>query len=175
MYYFLVFAIGMTSAAWLGHGFQAYISDKFKMIGWICGATGIMFLQMGSLQSIKSILTRNVTFLLITVFVIQYVVAVSCMIGFFNFKVVQLNSVIGLWGFVLPLQLFAHLKCKKEGANMVILALLYSVIPGLIYSNQISISKWFNYHDISHVLMAGFMTLMFVGLRKLILSETMNN
>ena len=32
-YYFLCFAVGMTSAAWFGHGLQAYVGPEFKRIG----------------------------------------------------------------------------------------------------------------------------------------------
>ena len=80
------------------------------------------------------------------------------------FKVTQINSVIALWGFVLPMQVFSYYKLKNKTSKIVIIALLYSVIPGVVYSTQLSVSNWFNYHDISHVLMAIFMTMMFLGL-----------
>ncbi len=164
----------MTSAAWLGHGLQAYVIPEMKVIGWICGATGILFLQIGSIQLIKSNLTNSIKKGITTWVVIQYFVAVCSMIYFLRigiveaFKVTQVNSVIGLIGVVLPLHIVSVIKLKKKSSKIVIAALVYSAIPGLVYSNQISISCWFNYHDISHVLMSIFMTVMFFGLFRLV-------
>ena len=172
--YFLVFAIGMTSAAWLGHGFQAYVSPKTKMIGWICGATGIGFLQMGSLRAIEELIKPSLRKVLPYVFFFEWLVAVSLMIGLFDFRVTQVNSAFGLVGLVLPMHIYRYLKTKKAGSKWIIGALAYSLIPGIVYSNQISISRWFNYHDISHVLMAVFMTLMFMGLHRIISPNSAN-
>lgn len=172
--YFLVFAIGMTIAAWLGHGFQAYISPSYKAIGWICGATGLMFLQMGSLKLVQKRLSNKVQKLLPKWFVFQWIAAVCLMTYFLSvgieqaFKVTQFNSVLALWGFVLPMHVFAYKKLEIVASKLVIIALLYSAIPGTVYSQQLSISNWFNYHDISHVLMAIFMTIMFLGLYQLV-------
>ncbi|MFT5723001.1 MAG: hypothetical protein ACI9UJ_000424 [bacterium] len=172
--YFLVFAIGMTSAAWLGHGFQAYLFPELKLIGWICSATALMFLQMGSFKQISVHLSERLTRYLPKWFVIQWVLAITLM-GYNisggieqAFKITQVNSVLALWGFVLPMHIYAYRKLQIQGSKIVIGALLYSTVPGVVYTNQISFSHWFNYHDISHVLMAVFMTIMFLGLYQLV-------
>lgn len=160
----------MTSAAWLGHGLQAYVTPNVKIIGWACGATGLMFLQLGSLRLIEKQLPQKAKKLLPKWFNLQWILAISLMFYFLSsgietaFKVTQINSVIALWGFVLPMQVFSYYKLKNKTSKIVIIALLYSVIPGVVYSTQLSVSNWFNYHDISHVLMAIFMTMMFLGL-----------
>lgn len=170
--YFLVFAIGMTSAAWLGHGLQAYVTPYYKVIGWVCGATGLLFLQMGSFQLIKNNIAVGLKKFLPVWFVLQYVVVVFLMINpaTSNFKITQLNSVVALIGFVLSMHVFAYKWLKINGSRIVLIALIYSVIPGLVYSNQLSISRWFNYHDMSHVLMAIFMSIMYLGLSTIVKS-----
>lgn len=168
--YFLIFAIGMTSAAWLGHGLQAYVLPEMKVIGWICGATGILFLQIGSIRLVRNMLSIKTSNALHIVVVGQYLVAVICMFYFLGigiveaFKVTQINSVVGLIGIVLPLQVVSAFWNKVNASKIVVAALVYSAIPGIVYSNQLSINQWFNYHDISHVLMSIFMTIMFFGL-----------
>ena len=176
--YFLIFAIGMTSAAWLGHGLQAYVSQNFKVIGWACGATGLMFLQIGSLKLIENRLSERLKVMLPRWFNLQWLTAISLMFYFLSsgmetaFKVTQINSVLVLWGFVLPIHLISYYREKNKASKIVIIALLYSLVPGIVYSNKLSFSKWFNYHDISHVLMAIFMTLMFLGLYQLVKSNS---
>ena len=70
-------------------------------------------------------------------------------------------------GFILPMHIFNFLKTKSEGSKAIILAIVYALIPALVYKNQFSISRWFNYHDISHVLMSIFILLMFYASKKL--------
>ncbi|MCB9262862.1 MAG: hypothetical protein H6607_10850 [Flavobacteriales bacterium] len=175
--YFLIFAIGMTSAAWLGHGLQAYVPDYAKVVGWICGATGLMFLQLGSFKIIENRVGLTVKIWLPKWFVFQWILAVLLMIfmlqyGIENaFKVTQINSSVALILMVLPMHLFASKKLNLTGSKIVASALFYSIIPGIVYSNQLSINHWFNYHDISHLLMAVFMTIMYFGLRRVIESQ----
>lgn len=168
--YFLIFAIGMTSAAWFGHGLQAYVTPRYKVIGWACGATGLMFLQFGSFQLIRKNIHSTLEKVLPVWFLVQYATVLFLMINpaTSSFKVTQVNSVIALIGTVLPMHLFALKKVGVQGSKIILGALIYSAIPGIIYSNQISIDRWFNYHDISHVLMAIFMTIMFMGLYSII-------
>lgn len=162
-FYFLFFAIGMTSAAWFGHGLQAYVGFNWKIIGWIMSATALLSMEIGSIKELKSIISDKVISILQILFVIQYIVMVTLMISSKNFVIPQLNSTISLILFVIPIQLIAYIKTKQKGHAYIFGAIIYGALPGLIYNNQISISKWFNYHDISHVLMAIFMFIIFKG------------
>ncbi len=173
--YFFIFAIGMTSAAWLGHGLQAYVPASAKAIGWMCGATGLMFLQFGSFQLIKNSIAIWAKKVLPVWFVLQWITAITLMLVRLRvtvpdaFMVTQINSTVAIIGTVLPMHFFAFKKVRLAGSKIVLAALGYSIVPGIVYSQQLSIHRWFNYHDISHVLMAVFMTIMFLGLRRIVL------
>ncbi len=162
-FYFLFFAIGMTSAAWFGHGLQAYVGFNWKIIGWVMSATALLSMEIGSIKELKNIIPNKIISLLQVLFIVQYVVMVSLMISSKNFVIPQLNSTISLVLFVIPIQLIAYIQTKKIGHAYIFGAIIYGALPGLIYNNQISVSKWFNYHDISHVLMAIFMFVIFKG------------
>lgn len=170
--YFLIFAIGMSSAAWFGHGLQAYVPAEMKLIGWICGATGILILQNGTYQLIKDALPKSFQLFLPKWFVLQWFVALTLMLSRIRigipeaFQVTQVNSAVAFMVFLLPMHIFSWKKVGIQSSKIVVLAILYSAVPGFVYSNQISINHWFNYHDISHVLMAIFMTIMFIGLSR---------
>lgn len=167
--YFITFAIGMTSAAWFGHGLQAYITPRYKVIGWMYGATGLMMLQFGSFQLIRQNLPKFLTRILPIIFISEWAVVIFLMANptTSNFMVTQINSVVALIILVLPMHLFLWKSVKNVVGRNVVLTLIYSAVPGIIYSNQVSLHHWFNYHDISHVLMAVFMSLMFVSLYRL--------
>ncbi len=171
--YFILFAIGMTSAAWLGHGFQHYIGPEYKIIGWLCGAAGLLLLQIASLRLAKNKLGSSVYGILLILFMLEWAVVSFLVINpsTRSFVVTQVNSVIALIICVAPLQFINFKRNEDLASRAVMIALAYSVIPGLVYSNQISLGKWFNYHDISHVLMAGFMFLMYKATSRLALKK----
>ena len=163
--YFLCFAIGMTSAAFLGHGFQAYISPRWKAIGWTLSATGQLFFIIASVNQLRMKWTARFRRNFKTLVILKYFVFLLLIIipSTSDFKVVQINSSIDLIGLILPLQWLFYRETKLRGSLFIIGAIIYAMIPGIIYSQQWSISRWFNYHDISHVMMSVFMLLMFYG------------
>ena len=89
-----------------------------------------------------------------------------------DFILAQLSSTLSLIFFIFPIHLYNFLKTKHIGSSYIVLTIIYSIFPGFIYNNQISVNKWFNFHDISHVLMAIFMFLMIIGTSKLSMIKT---
>ena len=168
--YFLFIAIGMTSAAFLGHALQAYISPRWKTIGWLMSASGQLFLILASVNQLGYKWTYKRRHLFKTAVIVKYFVFVLLILipATSRFEIVQINSSIDLVGIVLPLQFLFYRDTKIKGSFYVMMGILYAIIPGLIYSNQLSIDRWFNYHDISHVLMSIFIFIMFVGTFKIV-------
>ncbi|MGH1436484.1 MAG: DUF6962 family protein [Lewinella sp.] len=168
-FYFLCFAIGMTSAAWFGHGLQAYVGSGFKKIGWVCSSTGLLFLAFASLLQLKKILTTRLYAVLRVLIVLQYFTFLVLMLHpqLSDFVYAQLSSTVSLVGFTLPMQVYYYIKSKEKGSLILFTAILYGIFPGLVFNNQISLHRWLNYHDISHILMAFFMFFVFLGASRL--------
>ena len=157
----------MASAGCFGHGLQAYIGFDWKKIGWVMSSIGFLAIEFGSIKELEKYLKPNVIQLFKAAFIIQFVVLVSLMVYYQNFKIPQLNSTLTFILFVLPIQAYAYYKKKRKEYLIIIGTIFFAVVPGLVYNNQLSFGKWFNYHDISHVLMATFMFFMFKGTFKL--------
>ena len=170
--YFLLFAISMTSAAWLGHAFQAYLSPKWKMIGWLFSLTAQLFLAFGSLNQIKGLIANWRFTAISMLLVVQFIIFVGLILfpATSDFKVPQIGTALVLAFFILPMQALYYWKLRNAGSLIMVLAILYGLIPSYIYNNQISFHRWFNYHDISHVLMSFFMLMMIFASRKLALT-----
>jgi hypothetical protein len=166
-YYFFFFFISMASAGCFGHGLQAYIGFDWKKIGWVMSSIGFLNIEFGSIKELENKLKPSIIKLFKTTFIIQFIVFVSLMIYYQNFKIPQLNSTVTFILFVLPLQILAYAKSKDKSHLIILGTIVFALIPGLVYNNQLSFGKWFNYHDISHILMATFMFFMFKGTFKL--------
>jgi hypothetical protein len=167
--YFLSLFFGMMAAAWLGHGLIAYINPQWKTVGWILSATGHLFFGLASLMQIKPIIKPINNKVIKAFFFTQFSVFVFLIIHptFSNFIYAQLCSVISLIGLILPMQAFYYFKTKEKGSLIIITAIACSILPGFFFNAQISVSQWFNYHDISHTLMAGVMYIMYLGVSRL--------
>lgn len=166
--YFLCIAIGLLSAAWIGHAFQAYFSYEWKALGWVFGIIGHAALAMASLSDARGVLgdrwfqlLRGLIILLFASFLIWIASPMR------SFQVTQLASGTFIAGFALPLHLYRYWKLRSPGSLLIITAACYGILPAIVYNQQISLNRWFNYHDISHVLMFGFMMMMFLGVRSI--------
>ena len=168
-FYFLCYFIGMTSAAFLGHAFQAYLPKEVKIIGWVFSAMGQFFLSIATLKVMGNTISKKWISFFNLLLIVQLSVFIFLMIhpSYSDFKIAQIAGSSVLIGFILPMHIFNFLKTKSEGSKAIILAIVYALIPALVYNNQFSISRWFNYHDISHVLMSIFILLMFYASKKL--------
>jgi len=166
-YYFLFFFFSMFSAAWFGHGLQAYVDFDWKKIGWVLSSFGFLQIEIATLKDVKTYISKKLHNFLNVSFYIQFAILVPLMVYYQNFKIPQLNSTLAFVLFVLPLQSYLYYKTKNKGHLIIVGTILYAAIPGSIYNNKLSLSPWFNYHDISHVLMAVFMLLIFRGILKI--------
>jgi len=173
-FYFLCFFIGMTSAAFLGHAFQAYFEWEYKIIGWVFSALGQLLLALGTLLLMKDFLKHKFYTTIYYLLIMQFIIFIFLLIhpSYSDFKIAQVASSAVLIGVILPLHIFHFYKTKSSGSKYVISAIGYALIPAYIYNNQISVNQWFNYHDISHVLMAVYMFIMYIGLSKLIAAKS---
>jgi hypothetical protein len=168
-FYFLFYFIGMTSAAFLGHALQAYVPKEVKVIGWVFSTLAQLCLALGTMKLVKDIVFKKWYNLIHFMLIFQSVIFIFLMIHpkFSDFKIAQLAASLVLIGIVFPLHTYNYFKTKSYGSRSVILIILYALVPAFIYNNQISVNRWFNYHDISHLLMSVFMMLMYLATKKL--------
>ena len=167
--YFLCFFIAMTCAAFLGHAFQAYLPKEVKIIGWCMSAMGQFFLALGTMMFMKKSIKPFLFKLFFSLLILQFLIFIFLMIHpmYSDFKIAQLAASSLLIGFILPLFIIQFIKTKSQGSKLILFAIIYALVPAFVFNNQLSISNWFNYHDISHVLMSIYMILMYKGIKKL--------
>lgn len=164
-FYFLFFAIAMIFAGWFGHGLQAYIGPEYKRVAWAIAATSLLLLALGTTTYLAEWVTKKVIWFIRISLTLQYLVFIVLMLApqTSKFMYAQWSSVSVLIGFILPMHLYLYWKTKSKGNAIIIGTIMYGIIPGTVFNQQLSVGQWFNYHDISHVSMAVFMFLMYIG------------
>lgn len=166
--FFLCFAVGMLCAAWFGHGLAAYVTPRWKAIGWVINSTANLFLGLATLKEIAPLIKSHMLRLIKVIFILQVSIFVVLMIipntSFFGLA--QLCSAVSLLCMILPMHIFNFYKTKASGSKFFIIAIGMGVLPGIIFNAQLSVNPWFNYHDISHVVMATIFFVIFLAARK---------
>ena len=69
-------------------------------------------------------------------------------------------------GIVILYSISIHLKCSKigmKGSGLIASGFIFSLSSLFVHTTQFSISEWFNYKDISHVIMNTSLIIIFIG------------
>ena len=166
--FFLCFGIGMLCSAWFGHGLAAYVIPRCKVIGWVINSAANLFLGLATLSEIRHLIKPHISRLIKVIFILQVSIFVVLMLipntSFFGLA--QLCSVVSLIGMMLPMHILNFSKTKSSGSKLFMIAIGMGVLPGIIFNTQLSVNRWFNYHDISHVVMATIFFIIFLAARK---------
>lgn len=168
-YYFLFMALGTTCAAFFSHAILYWSGFNWKTLGWTLSAIGIFCIQNSALAFYQKETGSKRFDWLSVVFKAEF--ALFLLLLLFpetrRFEVVQINSSLGILGVTFPFFVYLYAKTKKLGYKKVILAFSMSIVTGLVFNIEISLHKYFNYHDLGHVLMAFSSFLLFLAGREL--------
>ncbi len=168
--YFFFMGLGMTCAGIIGHGAQAYLSFAYKSIGWTITSIAFYNLQMGSLYVLKDKIKTFWFKLFRWTFLVQILVYWFLLTReeTRTFEVAQLSTTVSVMFLVTPLAIYSILKKINPQSKGIIAAILFALVPAILYNNEISVNRWFNYHDISHLLSAVYIYLMYRGCKMVV-------
>ncbi|MDX1908000.1 MAG: hypothetical protein SF053_13275 [Bacteroidia bacterium] len=166
--YFLLIGIATTFAGLAGHAFLYVWGDPQKVVGWIFSGLGILAIERAAIAYAHWLTPGQRRLRLIFVFTQFGIFLLSVLYPeTSSFENVKLNSALGLLIIVGGLHLEGYRRDRTPGRAWVLGAIAWGLIPAFTFNTKFSLHTWFNYHDISHVLMAISMLIMYLGARRL--------
>jgi hypothetical protein len=150
----LVMALATLYGGIIGHGFLYLFGFAWKIPGWIIGMLSIGLAERGAILHARKLLRislgnffsyANIFEVLLMIFIAVYTL---------NFFFVELHATYGLLGVVFSFELFIYVRTKRRGSRIILWAIAVSALSALVHLCKISPHTWFNYLDLSHVLMA---------------------
>ncbi len=165
--YFLLMCIATFLGGVIGHGFLYAFSFAWKLPGWIVSMLSVALIERSSIEHAKPLIDPRVGRFFLILNLIELATIMTITMTSLNFKWVEFHSGYGLLGVVLPFHLYVWYRTRDKGSFTVIVAVLIASVAALIFMNQISIHKWFNHLDISHLIMAGAAYVFYKGAMKL--------
>lgn len=157
------FFTGISSlVAVVVHGFSYYTSEKTHLVIWIVMCLlqgfGITFAQRATILEYFPEKSKKVW---LTVPVIQFVAFAGLLALYQNYNVAKVHIALGL----LPLMFwngYQHFSGNPTGGGIA-LGIFVASITAFVHTFKISFGDWFNYNDISHVLLCVSIWLMCKG------------
>lgn len=178
-YFFLLMGIATAVSGVIGHGFIHSLHIAWKLPGWIISMFSIMFVERASIVQAGPYVSKTVLRILkianiveLAVFIVITVLTTLDYIPIlFNFETpfyyVGIHSAYGLAVVVMPLQYFILAKTGRKGNKWIANAASFSSLAAIVYIFKISLGSWFNYYDISHLIMAICLHYVYLGTKEL--------
>ena len=164
-YYFLFMGIGTALGAIVGHAFLYALGNYWRLVGWIFGMVSITLFERAAIVHAKPIMrpfwrrffgTLNLIELAIFIFFACYTL---------NFKFVEAHAIYGLLLVVMLFEGYVYSQKKDEGSKIILLAILSTISALLLHIFKFSFSKWFNYFDMGHIIMAISAYIFYIGIK----------
>lgn len=164
--FFLLMGVATILGGVAGHGFLYALSFYWKLPGWLLSMVSITLLERAVIFYSRSLLHRSTRHFFYWFNILELVVFAGLAFSQLEFRFVEIHSAYGLMVVVLGFCLYNLYRGRdNRSIRLFIAGVVLSIIAAVIFTGRISISQWFNYIDISHVLMAGTAWLLYRGAR----------
>jgi len=162
-YFFLWMGFSTFIAGITGHGFLYKFGTEGKMYGWVLGIIGTGFAQFAAVYHVKENISKTTFSVLLILCSVEVVAAMIILFIVRTFVMVEIHAAFGLMAMVTVLEAINYFKTRSKLSLNMITGVSFTVIAIIVHSTKISISKWFNYLDISHVFLGIAVSIMIKG------------
>lgn len=183
VYFFLFMGLGTFFAALMTHAFSYAFtpeqlskseiallewSDKLKvnlhnMPNWIFNVISVTLFEIGIIKQSKKHLEYLNTKFYFSIIIIESVLIFAATLYILKYDIAAAHIGFALYLIELPLQIIIIKKNNAKEAKFLIIGTLLMLITAPVMALKLQITKWFNFNDISHVVIAITMYLFFLA------------
>jgi len=164
-YYFLVMAVATFYGGIIGHAFLYALSFEWKVPGWIISMISIMLIERAAIVHARPLMKKWAGDLFSVINIIELLTLITIVLYTQNFFFVETHAFYGLMIVVFSFELYVYLKTKDKGSRQLLFAVGISALAAAVHLSKLSLHKWFNYLDLSHVLMATAAYVFYLGVK----------
>jgi hypothetical protein len=152
--YFLLLGTATLLGGIIGHGFLYAFSFTWKLPGWIVSMLSVAFIERSAIENARPLINQRIGKFFLLLNILELLTIMTITIYTLDFEWVEFHSGYGLLAIVLPFHGYVYYKTRNSGSKIILSAVMIAIVAALIFRNKISLHTWFNYIDISHVLMS---------------------
>lgn len=174
-WFLLVTGLSTLVSAIIGHAFLYAFSFNAKIFGWITGITSVIFAQFAAILHTKSLFKPSTVNLLMIINALEIILAFFLLFYFNSFVVVEIHSAIGLILTVSILEYAYYQQSKSVLSKHMLLGIGVAVLAIVCHITKLAISVWFNHMDLSHIIIAIAIYVMYLGIKKELKINTLSH
>ena len=162
-WFFLTTGISTLVSAIIGHAFLYQWGFSAKIYGWVTGIVSVAFGQYAALYHTKETIGEKWFSALFWMNAFEICLALVLVFVVFSFVVVEVHSAIGLICSVTILEYINYKRTKSVLSKYMIFGVGIAVLAVLCHVFKLVISVWFNHMDLSHIIIALSVYMMYKG------------
>ena len=152
----------------VAHAQPWYHGKIIHVAGWIVNAVSVYCMERASLYELLNV--RLIKYLAWFIAVQFFMFVIAAMLVQ-DFKVVEVNAGIGLFGVLLPIYTTRYIEYREKGTLFILLGILSLIVPALLFNHGESQGKVFDHSDMSHICLLITVTLLFIGVKRYVTQE----
>lgn len=166
LYRWFLFTTGISTlvSAVVGHAFLYVFDFNAKIFGWITGIACIVFGQFAALYHTRKLIGEKTFKVLCWVNTIETIIAFILLFVVFKFVIVEVHSAIGLLLVVMILEAKYYKQTQSVLSKNMMLGISIAVLAIICHVFKLAISVWFNHMDLSHIIIAVSVYIMYKGI-----------
>lgn len=166
LYRWFLLATGISTfvSAIIGHAFLYCFDFNAKIFGWITGIASIIFVQYAAIYHTKEIIQEKTFKILCWLNGIEIILAFILLFVVFSFVIVEVHSAMGLLLTVTILEAKYYKQTKSILSKNMMMGIGIAVLAIICHIFKLAISVWFNHMDLSHIIIAISVYIMYKGI-----------
>ena len=161
--YFLLVAIATAWGGIIGHGFLYAFTFAWKLPGWIVGIVSVALVERSAISHAQGLIKPKIGKFFLVFNIIEMCVILAITMITLDFEWVQYHNGYGLLINVAGFHGYSYYRTRDKGSLIILGAVVVTSVASVVFTNEISLHTWFNYIDISHVLLAVAAYIMYLG------------
>jgi len=153
-YYFLLMGVATLSGGLIGHGFLYALDFGWKLPGWIIGMISVALVERSAIAHARPLIRPRIGKFFLIFNLIELLIIMTITMITLDFTWVQIHSGYGLLAIVATFHAFVWYRTRDTGSFIIMGGVAITGVASIVFMNELSIHTWFNYLDLSHILMA---------------------
>jgi len=169
-FYFLSIGIATFIGGIIGHGFLYIFSFPWKLPGWLTSMLSVALIERASIEHARKLISPRLAMTLTWLNLLELLTFMTLTFTYLSFFFVEVHTTYGLLIVVASLNIYIYYRTRNRGSKLFLIAVGFSALAALVFMNKWSIHMWFNYLDLSHVLLTISAIFFYKGSRIIILN-----
>lgn len=152
-YYFLLIGVSTIIGGVFGHAFLYATGSYGKIPAWYIGMAGVALFERAAIAHGSPYMNKKVWQFFSVLNYIEVIILMMLSLIYLNFGFVILHCFYGLFIVVFCFEAFVYRKTKDPSFKYLAIATIFGFLAVICHAFQLSVNKWFNYNDVSHLAM----------------------